>query len=442
MLRADVYVNDQKVARLSREGDFKHILAYEGGVNPSDFISLTMPVRDESWVWPELHPVFQMNLPEGFLLSLLQESLGPLLDGTDLTLLSIVGRNSIGRVRVVPEGESPESSPELFDLSEVLHGDNSEKAFVELVRRHVTSGVSGVVPKFLSPVQEDEAFQKISLHTGRSIIKGSSFDFPGLALNEHFTMEVARRAKLNVAGTAVSDDGRALVVSRFDLDAQGKPLCGMEDFCALLGMKPQQKYDTTWERIAKALNAYVPSAEKHKEQERLLRHIVLTYMVRNADCHSKNVALTYTSTHDVSLAPVYDVVTTVAYAGLHNSFPGISLGGRKTWHPDKSLEFFAQQSCNIQPKRLKETVEETAQAMVEVAPEVVYATKQFPEFHEVGKRMLLAWEEGINSLRANTMSFAEKPGMKEVLENAHFSDPAPETQSGTTIGRSELLGKR
>lgn len=442
MLRADVYVNDQKVARLSREGDFKHILTYEGGVNPSNFISLTMPVRDESWVWPELHPVFQMNLPEGFLLSLLQESLGPLLDGTDLTLLSIVGRNSIGRVRVVPEGESPESSPELFDLSEVLHGDNSEKAFVDLVRRHVASGVSGVVPKFLSPVQEDEAFRKVSLHTGRSIIKGSSSDFPGLALNEHFSMEVARRAKLNVADTAVSDDGKALVVSRFDLDKGGKPLCGMEDFCALLGMKPRQKYDTTWERIAKALNAYVPSAEKHKEQERLLRHIVLTFMVRNADCHAKNVALTYTGTHDVSLAPVYDVVTTVAYAGFHNSSPGLSMGGRKTWQPGKSLELFAQQSCNIQPRKLKEIVEETAQAIMEVASEVAYAARQFPEFHEVGKRMLLAWEEGVNSLRAKTISFVEIPGMKEVMENTLLPDSATETKPGAAIGRSELLGKR
>ena len=216
----------------------------------------------------------------------------------------------------------------------------------------------------------------------------------------------------------------------------------MEDFCALLGMKPQQKYNTTWERIAKAVNAYVPSAEKHKMQERLLRHIVLTFMVRNADCHAKNVALIYTGRQDVSLAPVYDVVTTQAYAGFHNSSPGLSMGGRKTWHPGKSLELFAQLSCNIQPKRLGEIVEETAQAMVEVAPEVVYATKQFPAFHEVGKQMLLAWEEGINSLRTNAVAIAEKSDMKAVLENARFSDPSSEIKSGSTIGRSALLGKR
>ena len=412
MLRADVYVNDQKVARLSREGDFKHILTYEGDVNPSDFISLTMPVRDESWVWPELHPIFQMNLPEGFLLSLLQESLGPLLDGTDLTLLSVVGRNSIGRVRVVPAGESPEFSPEQFDLSDVLYGDNSEIAFVELVRRHVASGVSGVVPKFLTPTQANEDFGKISLHTGRSIIKGSSANFPGLALNEHFSMEVARRIKMRVADTEVSVDGKALVVSRFDMDAEGNSLCGMEDFCTLLGMKPQQKYDVTWERIVKALNAYVPPAEKHKAKEQLLRHIVLTFMVRNADCHAKNVALTYTGMHDVTLAPVYDVVTTVVYPGFHNSSPGLSMGGRKTWHPGKSLELFAQQSCNIQPKKLKEIIEEIAQAMLEVAPQVIYATQYFSEFHEVGKRMLLAWNEGINGMRPTAQILMGKPGMQ------------------------------
>ena len=42
---------------------------------PDAQVSLTMPVRLESWVSRDLHPVFQMNLPEGALLETIRRSL-------------------------------------------------------------------------------------------------------------------------------------------------------------------------------------------------------------------------------------------------------------------------------------------------------------------------------------------------------------------------------
>jgi hypothetical protein len=59
---------------------------------PSDFVSLTMPVEEGQWRWPrDLHPFFRQNLPEGFLLSIIREDFGPVLDGTDLSLLAVGG---------------------------------------------------------------------------------------------------------------------------------------------------------------------------------------------------------------------------------------------------------------------------------------------------------------------------------------------------------------
>jgi hypothetical protein len=59
------------------------------------------------------------------------------------------------------------------------------------------------------------------------------------------------------AKTELSQDGKVLVVHRFDVDENGKPFRAMEDFCALLGLRPQNKYETTWERIAKAVRDHV-----------------------------------------------------------------------------------------------------------------------------------------------------------------------------------------
>ena len=61
-----VWVGPCKVGALERAGDY--VFAYHPEVSPSDAVSLTMPVRLKSWESRDLHPVFQMNLPEGALL--------------------------------------------------------------------------------------------------------------------------------------------------------------------------------------------------------------------------------------------------------------------------------------------------------------------------------------------------------------------------------------
>ena len=106
-MKLDVQVSGKTVAQLYRERD-EYVLKYLPAADAADFISLTMPVRDEPWRWPrDLHPFFRQNLPEGYLLNIIREEFGPLLDGTDLSLLAVVGGTGIGRVTVTPEGGKP-----------------------------------------------------------------------------------------------------------------------------------------------------------------------------------------------------------------------------------------------------------------------------------------------------------------------------------------------
>ena len=99
-MKLHVFVHDKPVATLESADGFRHVMAYHPDVDPEQFVSLLMPVRTESYVYPDLHPIFRMNLPEGFLLSILQEQLGPQVGASPLNLLSVVGRNAIGRVKV------------------------------------------------------------------------------------------------------------------------------------------------------------------------------------------------------------------------------------------------------------------------------------------------------------------------------------------------------
>lgn len=223
-----------------------------------------------------------------------------------------------------------------------------------------------------------------------------------LALNEYLCMQVAARV-LPTARTEISDDGRVLVVHRFDVGENGQPHWGMEDFCALLGLRPAAKYDTTWERIARAVRDHVPGGERLNTLRQLALTLLLTYALRNADCHAKNLALLYSSRADVHLSPAYDMLTTCVYAGYQHNPPGIAFMGKKTWTPGKTLQKFITAHFGIPAREQAEMVEAISDAVAQVAPQVRAAMGRHPEFEDIGKRMLKAWFEGVAGLRDQRM---------------------------------------
>lgn len=457
-MQLSVYVLGREVAMLEQSGDFKSVLTYHPHVAEDDFVSLTMPVRLESYVWDDqLPPVLQMNLPEGYLLQVLQEQFGPHIGASPIALLSVIGRNMVGRLQVAAPGAQLNEPTQPIEVAALLKGDNSEAAFAALVRQHATSGVSGVVPKFLdaqatpptaqaelaeAPHQYNPALgphPKASLTTRRHIIKGSSAQLPFVALNEHLCMQVANRV-MPAAKTEVSDDGQALVVHRFDVDEQGQPLWGMEDFCSLLGLRPAAKYDTTWERIAKAVRDHVPGAQRLATFRQLATTLLLTYALRNADCHAKNLALLYTSRANAHLSPAYDMLTTSVYAGFQHNPPAIDFMGKRTWAPGKNLQKFISATFGIQPKEQRHMVQAISDAVADVAPQVRQAMAQHPGFEDIGKRMLMAWAEGVQGLRDARVYAVGEWKAGEAFEG--FSAPPKLVSPREKIGRSPLLGQR
>ncbi len=435
-MKLTVFVQNRPVATLESTDGFQHVVSYHPEVPTEHFISLLMPVRTESYVYPELHPIFRMNLPEGFLLSVLQEQLGPHVGSSPLNLLSIVGRNAIGRVKVAPQGADPLAPPLAFELKDILRGDNSEEAFVSLIRRFAVSGVSGVVPKFLSPNVIGE-HNKGTVATERFIIKGTTARLPGVALNEHFCMQVAQRAFGDAAKTEVSEDGQALVVHRFDYAEDGITRLGMEDLCSLLLLRPEEKYDSTWEKVTKRIKEVTPPAQQNAALSSLANLLLLTYALRNADCHTKNIALLYSGRHDIRLAPIYDMLSITVYDDYCKNPPGMSVNGRSTWTPGKALDIFLQTRCGLKPADIEQRVESICQAMVEVSAQIVQAISDYPNFTTVGPRMLHAWNAGMNSVRLQ--KHWSLPSLTPVIGAASHQDTPPRKASPKQkIGRSPL----
>lgn len=438
-MELSVLVQGRLVARLFRERD-QYVLQYEHRVASADFVSLTMPVQALPWVWPrDLHPFFRQNLPEGYLLSILREVLGSALDGTDLSLLAVVGRNGIGRVAVMSPQAGNHPADDSLDVETLLHEDFSPRYFDDLVRRYARSAVSGVVPKFLSPETPEALVEpgRAVLRTARYLVKGSS-NLPYLAFNEHHTMRVlARLNKVPVAHTQLSDDGQVLLVQRFDVDEHGVPTHGLEDACSLLGLPPQEKYAPSMERVLKATEAYLPYAIRQSQLESLGYHLLTNFVVRNADCHSKNIALYYTSLDDVAFTPVYDLVTTQAYDGFTDGTPGLSIEGRKTWNPGKTLPHFFTSRLGISSRRYSQMLEELCDSAVEVGRELAKLAGSETRWRSIIKNMLHAWDRGIQDVRnpGATVSLAS------VIRKAGFSDYDKPARASRT-GESPLLSKR
>ncbi|KND57896.1 Protein hipA [Candidatus Burkholderia verschuerenii] len=438
--RLHVYVKGRPVAHLYRQAD-DYALRYTADAIADDFVSLTMPVRADAWIWPrDLHPFFRQNLPEGFLFQVIREEFDPYLDGTDLSLLAVIGGAGIGRVTVAPEGGALEP----LDLKSLLHEDITTARFAELVRYYARAAISGAVPKFLAP--EASSLQtpvgKQTLRTSRHIIKGSDEQTPYLGFNEHYSMRVlARLGVARVANTTMSDDGRVLVVDRFDVDANGQPVFGVEDACSLLGLPPHEKYRPSTEQVLNATKPYTAGAARWRREAEQLGWLLLTnYVVRNADCHAKNIALLYSTIDDVAYTPAYDIVTTVAYPRFANNPPGLSIDGRKTWAPGKTLERFFNTRLGIAPKRYREMVDALCDSAVSTGKEVAEAAKNETRWRWIARQMLHAWNDGMASLRSAKPQVALKE-LTPVIEAAGFSDADKPDQAREIIGRSELLAK-
>jgi serine/threonine-protein kinase HipA len=192
--------------------------------------------------------------------------------------------------------------------------------------------------------------------------------------------------------------------------------------------------------VLNAARPYLPASEARAQLEQFGWLLLTNYVVRNADCHAKNIALYYTSLADVAFTPVYDIVTTQAYPRYASNAPGLSVEGRKTWAVGKTLERFFNARLGIAPREYASMVERLCESAVEVGREVIEAAKNEPQWHDIARQMVHAWNDGMESLRSSRPA-PQFRGLSSAIEEAKFSDPEPPDTSRDVIGRSELLAK-
>lgn len=350
-----------------------------------------MPVRLDEYRRQELHPIFQMNLPEGYVLEQLRNRLAKVTNVDPMLLLALSGSSSpIGRVAV----SSPEVDALLQrqqfpgeKLEEILAWDGAEDIFAGLVDRYILrASISGVQPKVLVPEHQDSAPQRFTSKTSDLIIKSGWDEFPGLAINEFLCMSIAREAGIAVPEFYLSDNGKLFVMRRFDRDEQLNPV-DFEDMMALMGLAAEQKYSKSYSAIAKAIRLFCPPDQVQNSLAQLFAMVSLSCIVGNGDAHLKNFGLLYSdpTQRDARLAPAYDIVSTTAY--IPEDVLALDLVGNKSLFASRQGLLNFAQVCDVaQPEEVirgqlqaLERVLARSTEQGEQAPHVVAAIRQCAE---------------------------------------------------------------
>lgn len=368
---------------------YRHAAAAEQAV------SLTMPIRRDDYFWEQgLHPIFEMNLPEGYLRSRLQQMFSKAIRGfDDLDLLIIVGPHQLGRV--VVGGQSDGSMPGT-SIDELLVHDGAHGLFEDLLSRYAKySGVSGVQPKVLVRDEGSDEFNRITHRGATHIVKGwRAEDYPELAANEFFCMRAAELAGLAVPKFQLSRGGKFLIVERFDIGDQG--YLGLEDFCVLNGWGAKRKYDGSYEGGARQIKQLVEPALVQESLLQYFRCVALSAAVKGGDAHLKNFALLYDNAGDdavIRLAPAYDIVTTTPYNP--QDMMALMMEGSKAFPKHKRLARFGRVMCGFTERAVEQVFQQIADGISDARAEMIEYLGEYAGFELIGTRMLDAWNDGV-----------------------------------------------
>jgi len=182
------------------------------------------------------------------------------------------------------------------------------------------------------------------------ILKPGSPGFAHMPVNEHFCMRLAAASGLPVPQSEVLRKAKALyLVQRYDrVKAPDGSLTRIHqiDFCQALNLPSSRKYEKEGGPSLPACFDVIAKycAQPAKDRLEIISWAIFNYLVGNADAHAKNLSLLITP-EGISLAPFYDLISTVVYRGLILNL-ALKIGGenRPDWIQERHWKAFAEAS--------------------------------------------------------------------------------------------------
>ena len=286
-------------------------------------LSLALPVDTRQYPQGAVSPFLDGLLPEGDARRQLARDFG-VAEGDTYGLIEALGRDCAGAVVIQPIDESAPTQ-HTTHTAEKLDDERLE----EIVRnlREAPLGAGGHVRVSLAGVQEKLVLTKMAGNGwGRPIdgtpsthiLKPEIARYSNTVENEAFCMRFARHMGLNAARVETTEvaNRKLIVVERYDriVLANGTvDRIHQEDFCQATGTHPSNKYQDDGGPSLSRIAGILSDVAISDSQEQLFQAVTLNVLVANGDAHAKNFSLLHLPTGELALAPIYDVMCTLAY---------------------------------------------------------------------------------------------------------------------------------
>ena len=315
-----------------RTAQFSYMDEYLDDANASP-VSISLPLQREFFSAGQTRQFFEGLLPEGFTRRSVAQWLH--LDENDyLSILHQLGRECLGAIRVLKEGETQAASYEMITRQQVkaLAEEGAQKSAEIVTKSHLSlTGASGKVGLYY-----DMAGNQWYLPQGTApsthIVKQSHVRLEGIVTNEQLSMMTAAKCGIEVPESFIIDlgngeDKEVLYATRrydrtFDgaVDTINGLMCPLrlhqEDFSQAIGIPSTSKYEKErsgyMRRMFELLRQF--STNPIADQQKLWDLIVFCFCLGNTDAHIKNFSLLYgKDLRSIRLAPAYDLVSTTVY---------------------------------------------------------------------------------------------------------------------------------
>ncbi len=290
-------------------------------------ISLSLPLQTKTYEGDRVYNFFDNLLPNSESIRARIQTRFKIATSHPFDLLKAIGADCVGAIQIC--ADQPSSSIKVVnahplstaEIAQLLRGyqDNPLGMIAEVDDFRIS--LAGAQEKTALLWHQNQWCRPAGTTPTSHIFKlpmgnHSNLDLSESCENEWLCLEIAKAFGLPVANAQIEyfDGVKALVVERFDRrwsqDGQWLMRLPQEDFCQILGISPNLKYQNDGgPGIVEIMKVLEGSSNAEADRELFFRSQVLFWLLGAIDGHAKNFSVFLEPGGSYCLTPLYDVIS-------------------------------------------------------------------------------------------------------------------------------------
>ncbi len=338
-----VYTDDKQIGTLTHTRQGEYVFTYDPewlNDKAAFALSCSIPLREAPYNGAVVRNFFGNLLPEQQMRRIIAQKNG-ISEDNDYALLALIGGECAGALSIVPNKNDAPSKKNYY--YEPLSDERLKELLSELpmspflsTEKGVSISLAGAQSKLPLYYDGNQLFLPKFGAPSNCILKPTIPGVEHSVENELYCMKLAQAIGLNCSAVGFKkiEDELVFITWRYDRDNRhGNPVrLHQEDFCQLLGISYQLKYEAEGGPGLKECSEIIRknSTLPILDLLELFKWSVFNACIGNMDAHGKNISMLYRKDGGCRLAPFYDLLSTMFYGDKFSQRLAMSIGGKTT----------------------------------------------------------------------------------------------------------------